>query len=169
MLEHTGSLFCIDSDYTVHSKVYPVVIPNSIGWSVDNKTLYFTHSTERIIYGYDFDAKSGGISNKRHFYVHDGPGEPDGFKIDVEGNLWQAVYGEGCVLKISPEGKLIGKISLPTRAITCPVFVGEDLFITTAAEEDAVKFPESAKYGGALFKVHVGVKGIAEHAFKLKN
>lgn len=168
MLKPSGSVFCIDSDYTVHAKVYPVVIPNSIGWSVDNKTLYFTHSTERIIYSYDFNASTGEISNKKSFYVHDGPGEPDGFKIDVEGNLWQAVYGEGSVLKISPQGKLVGKISLPTRAITCPVFVGEDLFITTAAEEETDKYPESAKYGGGLFKVHVGVKGLPEHTFKLK-
>jgi sugar lactone lactonase YvrE len=147
--------------------VHPVTIPNSIGWSLDNKTLYFTHSTERIIYAYDYEASTGAITNKRAFYTHDGPGEPDGFKIDVEGNLWQAVYGEACVLRISPEGKLIGKINLPTRNVTCPAFVGEDLFITTAAEEDAENHPESAKHGGGLFKVHVGIKGVGEHAFKL--
>lgn len=44
--------------------------------------------------------------------------------------------------------------------------VGEDLYITSAEEEDAGKFPESTKFQGAAFKVHVGVKGEKLHGFR---
>lgn len=79
----------------------------------------------------------------------------------MEGNLWSAVYGESRVLKISPEGKLIGEILLPAKAITCPVFVGTELFITSASDKG------ESKYGGDLFSVDVGVKGVETFKFKI--
>lgn len=144
-----------------------LTIPNGVGWSRDHKTLYFTHSTEGTIYAYDFDATDGSISNKRVFWKLEGEGDPDGFKMDSEGYIWQAVYGQGRVLRLSPEGEIVGEITLPTRCITCPAFVGEELWITTAEEEDPEKYPESAKYGGGLFKVNVGVTGLQDYKFKL--
>jgi sugar lactone lactonase YvrE len=86
--------------------------------------------------------------------------------MDEEGYIWQAIYGESKVLRISPEGKVVGEIRYPTRAITCPVFVGTELWATSAGEEDE-KEVESAKYGGALFKCDVGVRGLREFKFKL--
>lgn len=144
------------------------MIPNSVGWSPDNTTMYFTHSTERKVYAWDYAPADGALSRKRVFYTHDGPGEPDGFRVDEAGNLWHAVYGEGRVLKISPEGALVGEILLPTKAITCVQFVGTELFITTASlgeEEDTTQ--EQRENGGALFRVDVGVKGLDFFEFKL--
>jgi sugar lactone lactonase YvrE len=146
---------------------HPVTIPNGIGWTPDNKTLLFTHSTENKIFGYDFSPATGDISNERVFYYHDGPGDPDGWKMDRDGFIWQAVYGEGKVLKISPEGKLVGEVGLPTRNITCPCFAGEELWVTSAEEDEPEKHSESAKYGGALFRVNVGTTGIKEYKFRL--
>lgn len=141
-------------------------IPNGVGWSRDQQTMYFTHSTERSIIAFDYEAETGEITNERVFWKYEGPGEPDGFKMDAEGYLWQAIYGDSKVLRISPEGKVVGEITYPTRAITCPVFIGTELWVTTAAEEDE-KEVESMKYGGAVFKVDVGVGGMKEFKFKL--
>jgi sugar lactone lactonase YvrE len=146
---------------------HPVTIPNGIGWTPDNKTLLFTHSTENKIFAYDFSPLTGSISNERIFYYHDGPGDPDGWKMDRNGFIWQCVYGEGKVLKISPEGKLVGEIEMPTRNVTCPCFVGEELWITSAEEDKPEKNPESARFGGALFRVNVGVTGTKEYKFRL--
>ena len=143
------------------------MIPNSIGWSLSNDTLYLVHSSEQTIYAYDFDASSGAISNPRIFWKLDSKSEPDGFAIDTDGNIWQAVYGGGNVLKISPDGKVVGEIVLPTRNVTCCAFAGTTLFITTAKDEDEKTHPESAKNSGALYKVDVGIGGVAKHEFKL--
>ncbi|KFY01483.1 hypothetical protein V490_00893, partial [Pseudogymnoascus sp. VKM F-3557] len=164
-----GHLLSFDSSLTRETHRSELVIPNSVGWSLSNTTFYLVHSTEATIYAYDFDAATGAISNPRVFWKLGTGAEPDGFAIDVEGFIWQAVYGDGKVLRISPEGKTVGEIILPTRNVTCCAFVGEDLWITTASEsaENAKKYPESARNGGALYKINVGIQGLEKHKFRL--
>ncbi|KAF7554760.1 hypothetical protein G7046_g6727 [Stylonectria norvegica] len=159
-----GSLFRFGPG-TREEFIKDVTIPNSIGWSPDNKTMYFTHSTERKVHAFDYDVGTGHVSNQRLFYQHDGPGEPDGFRVDVDGNVWHAVYGEGRVLKISPGGELIGEVKLPTRNITCVQFVETELVVTTAADEDGEV--ESLRFGGAVFRVDVGTRGLDLFEYKL--
>jgi sugar lactone lactonase YvrE len=143
------------------------VIPNSIGWSLDHRTCYFVHSTEKKILAFDYSPLTGNLSNERVFYTHAGTGDPDGFRIDEKGFIWQAIYGEGRVVRISPEGKVVGEVKYPTRAITCPVFVGTELWVTTAGEDDESQV-ESKRYGGGVFKVEVGVGGCKEFEFRLE-
>lgn len=71
------------------------------------------------------------------------------------------------MIKIPPEGKLVGEISIPTRNPTCPVFVGTELFITTAKEDEPENHPASAKYAGNVFRVDVGVKGMPKHKARI--
>ncbi|KAI1082300.1 SMP-30/Gluconolaconase/LRE-like region-domain-containing protein [Whalleya microplaca] len=166
-LQAEGSVFLFDGTRTAQSMRHPVTIPNSVGWSPDGRTLYFTHSTERTIFAFDYAPEDGSISNERVFYVHDGPGEPDGCRVDAEGNLWHAVYGESKVLKISPHGELVGEIKLPTHNITCTQFVGTELFITSAGMEKGEGPDEAVELSGALFRVDVGVRGLEPFLFKL--
>jgi sugar lactone lactonase YvrE len=143
-----------------------LTIPNGVGWSRDQKTLYFTHTTEKRITAFDYSSETGDITNERVFWQHDGHGDPDGFKMDTDGYIWQTISGEGRVLRISPEGKVVGEVKYPTKHITCPVFIGTELWVTTADEgnEEGV---ESKKYGGGIFKVDVGIGGLKEFKFKL--
>jgi sugar lactone lactonase YvrE len=162
-----GSLFVFTPNTTDAELVKPgLTIPNSIGFSPDHKTLYFTHTTQSQVLAWDFDASTGAVSNERVFYQHEGAGSPDGFRVDTEGNIWHAFYGGACVLKISPEGKVVGKVELPTRNVTCTEFVGTELFITTANDDEGEG--ESKEYGGGLFRVDVGARGQEVFKFKLK-
>ncbi|RKU48021.1 hypothetical protein DL546_007188 [Coniochaeta pulveracea] len=161
-----GALFRFDLGKRVGDLKTNLTIPNSIGWSPDGRTMYFTHTTTQQVLAWDYDPKTGEHSNERVFYQHHGPGSPDGFRVDVDGNIWHAFYGGACVLKISPEGKLMGKINLPTKNVTCPEFVGTELWITTAADDQGEE-EESRKYGGGLFKVDVGTRGLPHTDFKL--
>ncbi|KAH8909650.1 regucalcin [Coniochaeta sp. PMI_546] len=131
-----GSLYLFTATKPATLQKPSLIIPNSIGWSPDHKTMYFTHSTPKQVIAWDYDADSGAISNERVFYQHPGPGSPDGFRVDTEGNLWHAVYGEGSVLKLSPRGELVGRIDLPTKNATCVEFVGTTLYITTANDDE---------------------------------
>ncbi|KAL9016153.1 MAG: hypothetical protein Q9185_006485 [Variospora sp. 1 TL-2023] len=163
-----GVLFRLDPDLSLHRMIERASIPNGVGWTLDNKKMYFIDSPTRNIFVFDFDLASGAISNRQVFFhlADDELGVPDGFAMDSAGNLWTAVCGGGKVLKLSPEGKVIGEITLPTRMISCPGFAGEDLFITSAAEEEPEKYPESVQYGGSLFRVHVGVSGKPQNRFR---
>lgn len=145
-----------------------LTIPNGLGWSPDRKIMYFTHSTQRTIYAFDYDVATGAYTNQRPFYVHDGPGEPDGFRVDSQGNIWHAVYGEARVLKISPQAELIGEVHFPTRNITCVQFVGTELFATTAAMDEGTGTDDEIKNSGAVYKVDVGATGLDAFEFKLE-
>lgn len=163
-----GVLFRLDPDLSLHRMLEEVSIPNGMGWTADNKKMYVTDTPTMTIFVFDFDLASGAISNKQVFfhYPDEELGGPDGLVMDSEGNLWTAICGGGKVLRISPEGEITGEVSLPTRMISCPGFAGQDLFITSAEEEEPEKYPESVEYGGSLFKVHVGVSGMPVHRFK---
>ncbi|QPH02236.1 hypothetical protein C2857_006444 [Epichloe festucae Fl1] len=145
--------------------VQGLIIPNSIGWAPDNKTMYYTHSKTREIFALDYNTSSGAVSNQRLFYQHPTSGEPDGFRIDVDGNMWTAIYGESRVLRINPEGQVTGEISLPTRNISCVQFAGTQLVITSGADEDGEG--QSKRYGGNLFKVDVGKAGLELFKFRM--
>jgi len=156
-----GVVFRLDPDLELHRMIEGVTIPNSIGWSADDKAMFFTDTPTKTISKFDYDAATGNISNRRAYFRYEGEeGAPDGFAIDVEGCIWTAIYGAGKVLRISPQGQVIGEISLPTRCVSCPRFVGEDLIMTTAVEEDPKAKPESSRYGGSVFRLGVGVSGM---------
>jgi len=127
--------------------------------------MYFTHSSARQVFAFDYDLVDGSLSNERLFYRHEGEGEPDGFRVDRDGNIWHAVYGEARIIKLSPEGRIIGQVNLPTRNITCCEFVGTELFITCADDEEGEG--DSKRYGGGLFRVDVGTTGLEHYDFKL--
>jgi gluconolactonase len=94
--------------------------PNGLAFSPDETKLYVVESRatpNRLIRVYDvIDGKR--LANDRVF-VDAGPGTPDGFRCDVDGNLWCG-WGMGSpeldgVVVFSPEGQLIGRIRLPER------------------------------------------------------
>ena len=94
--------------------------PNGLAFSPDESKLYLVESRatpNRLILVYDVvDGKT--LANGRVF-VDAGPGTPDGFRIDVDGNLWCG-WGMGSdaldgVVVYNPAGTLIGRIRLPER------------------------------------------------------
>ena len=57
--------------------------------------------------------------------------------VDTIGNLWLAVWNMGCVMCLSPEGKLIETIKLAANKPTSVAFGGNKaqyLFVTSASE-----------------------------------
>jgi sugar lactone lactonase YvrE len=165
-----GVLFRLDTDGSFHRILEAVSIPNGISWNEKDDTMYWTDTPTNNVYAFDFDAKTGNISNQRLFYHHpddESAGSPDGHARDVDGNTWHACYGGSKVVKISPEAELVGEILLPTRNPTCPVFVGTELFITSAQEDDPDRYPESARFGGCVFRVDVGVEGMPKHRARM--
>ncbi|EME83618.1 Ca2+-binding protein Regucalcin [Pseudocercospora fijiensis CIRAD86] len=166
-----GKLTCMDLDGTLRTVVDKVTCPNGLGWNSTNTIMYWAESASGNLYAFDYDLETGTASNQRVFF-HLEPGSreehntnvPDGLAIDVEDHIWLAVWGSSQVLRISPEGEVVGRIEVPTRFVTCPAFVGTDLYITTAAERDSERHPESAKEGGNLFRCEVGVRGLERFA-----
>lgn len=168
-----GSLWRLDPDLSIHEVIKGgIFISNGISFSLDEKVMYFTDSGKRRIDAYDYDVETGEISNRRAFYKHRQSGldgdvaVPDGHAMDSEGCIWAAIYGGSKVVRISPQGKVIAEVRLPTRNITDVSFVEDDIFIICAKDENK-KYPKSMEMSGHLFRCHVGVKGHPLNKFKL--
>ncbi|MFA6267372.1 MAG: SMP-30/gluconolactonase/LRE family protein [Pseudolabrys sp.] len=93
--------------------------PNGLAFSPDETLLYIVESRAepRKILSYEVGAGDK-LSNRKEL-INAGPGgTPDGFRVDVDGNLW---CGWGMTPELdgvrvfSPEGEPIGHISLPER------------------------------------------------------
>jgi gluconolactonase len=93
--------------------------PNGLAFSPDEKLLYIVESraTPRKILAYD--VQDGRRLANRRVFIDAGPGTPDGFRLDVDGNLWcgwgMGQAGLDGVHVFNPDGKLIGRIDLPER------------------------------------------------------
>jgi gluconolactonase len=95
--------------------------PNGLAFSPDEKILYVVESRatpNRLLLAFDVVDGGRALANKRVF-IDAGPGTPDGFRVDVDGNLWCG-WGMGKaeldgVMVFSPAGKAIGRIALPER------------------------------------------------------
>ena len=94
--------------------------PNGLAFSPDEKKLYIVESRAepRTILAFDVAASGDKISNRK-LLIDSGPqGTPDGFRVDVDGNLW---CGWGMTPELdgvrvfTPQGEPIGHISLPER------------------------------------------------------
>lgn len=160
-----GMLVCLDIDGKIRRVVEGVTCPNGLGWNTANTTMYWAESFSGNVYAFDYDLKTGMATGQRvFFHLQPGPEEntnvPDGLVVDEQDHIWLAVWGSSQVLRVSPQGCVVGKIELPTRFVTCPTFAGTDLFITTASERDPEKYPQSARCGGHLFKCSVGIRGL---------
>jgi gluconolactonase len=94
--------------------------PNGLAFSPDESILYIveSRSVPRKILAYD--VKSGTTLANRRVLIDAGPqGTPDGFRVDVDGNLWcgwgMGHEGLDGVHVFNPDGRLIGRIDLPER------------------------------------------------------
>jgi gluconolactonase len=93
--------------------------PNGLAFSPDGKVLYVSNTEpEMFVRAYAVNA-DGALSDERELIriPADNPygnGLPDGLKVDSKGNVWTT--GPGGLLVVSPSGKLLGRIQLPSRA-----------------------------------------------------
>ena len=134
---HAGSLYVLEKDFTVNTKITGVTCSNGIAWSPDHKTLYYIDTPTRNVVAYNYDVINGNITDKRVVInIPKGKGYPDGMTIDTEGMLWIALWDGWKVIRYNPyTGKKLHQIILPVSKVTSCVFGGdtmEDLYITSA-------------------------------------
>ena len=93
--------------------------PNGLAFSPDERVLYVVEcaATPRRLLAFDVSADGRSLANQRMF-IDAGEGSPDGFRVDIDGNLW---CGWGMtpeldgVMVFNAAGAPIGRIALPER------------------------------------------------------
>ena len=142
-------------------------LSNGIGWSPDNRTMYFAETYEGRIYRYDFDLDTGHASNREVFVqLPPGPGgHPDGLTVDAQGGVWCALFEGGRVNRYRPNGELDRSLVTPVSRPTSCIFGGPDLrtlFITSARHGLDAEAQAREPDAGGVFALDVSEQGIPE-------
>ena len=138
-----------------------VAIANSICFSLDGATMYFSDTLTRRIMQCDYDAQSAQVSQVRVFaHVADCANGvaayPDGSVIDRNGCLWNAQWGAAQIVQYAPNGNTLLVIPVPVKNPTCPAFGGVDLDIlsvTTSRQEMTEQELIQTPHAGGLFSI----------------
>lgn len=161
--DYSAAFYRMEFDGTIVELFDGVGNSNGLDWSVDGKILYYNDTPTKRTDCFSFsDSK---VSDRKTVITYTG-GNPDGMTIDIDGNLWTALWGSGTAVCVNPKnGKIIDKIEFPVSQIACCTFAGEDmktLVVTTAAHGVMLKDEPLA---GATFAVKLSVGGIEPNKF----
>jgi sugar lactone lactonase YvrE len=165
----TGSLYRVDPDLAIAVMATDVHLSNGLGWSPDDRLLYYTDSLRRTIWVYDYDLVAGAIDNCRVFAtVPADAGVPDGLCVDAEGFVWSAHWGGARLTRYAPDGRIERVVATPVPQPSCPAFGGPDLatlYVTSAAIGMSAADLAAAPHGGGLLALEVGVRGLPTNRF----
>jgi sugar lactone lactonase YvrE len=167
--EGGGFLARIAATGRAHVVLPSVSISNGIGWSPDERLMYYVDSPTHRIDVFDFDTATGEITRRRPLAeVGDTDGVPDGLCVDAHGCVWVAVNGGGQVRRYTADGVLDRVVDVPARQVSACCFGGDDLsdlYVTTGREgftdQDAAEQP----LAGSLFVAPDITAGLATPRF----
>jgi gluconolactonase len=126
-----GELIRLDTAVIPYAdgKTVPLVFPNGVALSPDEKNLYLCVSDPDHPVFMKYDVQEDGALKNGHIFFDTAPmfakkmpGLPDGIKCDVKGNVWAT--GPGGVFIFTPQGKHIG--TLLTNDRTANIGWGDD-------------------------------------------
>ena len=161
--DRLARLYQLHADGELIKLLDGIGISNGMGFTPDHKGMYYTDTSKRAIYVFDYDQNSGIISNQNTFIVvPEGEGAPDGMTVDAEGYLWSARWGGSCLVRYSPDGIEERRIRFPVKKVSSVTFGGKDytdIYVTTAGGNNKREDGASA---GALFRISLGIKGVPE-------
>jgi sugar lactone lactonase YvrE len=120
--------------------------PNGLAFSPDESLLYIDDTDRAHVRVFDVNP-DGTVSGGRVFAELEGdePGDVDGMKVDIEGNVY--VTGPGGIWVFDQSGGMLGRIDVPEVAANM-AWGGEDwktLYITATA---------------SLYRIGLGIEGI---------
>lgn len=162
-----GSLYRTDADMQATRIRGNVGISNGLGWSPDNKIMYYADSPAGCIYAYDFDFATGTPTNERVFVTVD-KGVPDGLTVDHEGFVWNCQWDAWRVVRYAPDGSVAFTLEMPVQRPTSCMFGGSDLatlYITSASINLTDAERASQPHAGCVFQVATTTRGMPEPLF----
>lgn len=163
-----GKLIRVDPDGKACVVDDGIHLANGLGFSPDEKTLYFSDSAARRIYAYDYDRTSGNVRNRRVFVqVPANEGIPDGLTVDAAGFVWSAQWYGSCIVRYDPDGRRERRIHVPATQTSSVAFGGKGLvgiFVTSAAKSWASPlmpdwYDAQSGCGGALYRINLDIVG----------
>ncbi|MEQ1859493.1 MAG: SMP-30/gluconolactonase/LRE family protein [Chthoniobacteraceae bacterium] len=159
--ETSGGLVRVDRDGSITLLFRGTGVSNGMGFSPDSRTFYWTCSTRRRIFAFDYDRATGGLSGERVFYqANDDEGIPDGMTVDRDGHVWSARWDGFAVVHHALDGSVVERFTFPVAKVSSLCFGGpalDEFFITTAGG-----VPGNDTADGSIYRWRAGVSGAPE-------
>ena len=150
-----GHVYHIGADGKMVSVADDLHYANGIVLSHDGKTLYVIESEAARIIQFKV-ADDGSLSDRRLFFryadigmTHEGAAQPypDGMKLDKAGNFFVGHFSAPQILVLSPEGKVLGEIQVPSSATPNLALSADESTVYVMAVADTANAP----YLGAVW------------------
>jgi D-xylonolactonase len=158
----SGGLYRLERDGRVRALFKQTGIANGMGFTRDARHFYWTCSTTRQIFRFDYERESGTLGNRVLFHRASEPNDtPDGLTLDAEDRVWSARWGGACVLRLDWNGEVAERLPLPVERVSAVAFGGpafDTLYVTTAAGA-----PGGTGDDGTLYRLRTDARGRAEH------
>lgn len=162
-----GGLYRVTKEGASETIRSEIGISNTMCWDVARRRFYTGDTLKNELWAFDYDPATGAVSGQSTWFSGFERGSPDGSQIDSEGHVWNCRYHGGCIVRVSPEGKVSRVLDMPVSNITNCTFGGADLktlYITTAQGGNG----PLERLAGGLFAIELDVAGLAETVFKLE-
>lgn len=141
-------------------------LPNGIGWSPDDATMYLADSYAHVVLRADFDAVDGRVGEFTPLCRVE-PGMPDGLAVDGDGCVWVAVWGGGHIRRYSPGGRLLALVPLPvSQPSSCAFAEDGTLYITSARAGLDAPTLAAQPHAGSVFALPTGCAGVPVAPFE---
>ncbi|MHB1157957.1 MAG: SMP-30/gluconolactonase/LRE family protein [Phycisphaerales bacterium] len=163
-----GGLYHVTSAGQITNLFRGTNCANGMAFTADRQTFYWTDSTNKHLYAFDFSPDTSSLSNRRLLIDSaELQGVPDGMTIDTEGRLYSTRWGGFAIYIHNPDGSLIRKIDMPVERISSCTFAGPnlaDLYVTTANPSGEITSGGASPGGdGALYRIRgLNFRGRAE-------
>lgn len=156
-----GELHRIALDGSSEEMYGGVSLTNGIAFSPDGSQIYHADTGNNHVICHDIEGdrfvNRRALAPREKFF-------PDGLAVDEEGTIWVADYMDGCVVGLDTTGAEVGRIDVPSNAVTSLCFGGadrRDVYIVTA---DNTEDPTRA---GTIFRTKADVPGVAVPAARV--
>lgn len=147
-----GGVYWMSPDHSeIREIAHPVMTPNGIGLSPDEKTLYVAQTEGAKLWAFDVTGpgeirKQGFPSPNGGRLLHTGRNYQryDSLAVEANGNICVATLIEGGISVISPDGECVEFVPMPDHYTTNIAFGGENLqtaYITLSQTGRLVSMP----------------------------
>ncbi len=164
-----GSLYRLDPDGALNVVETGLSLCNGPDWNLADDRMYLVDNFRGRILAYPFDAATGalGAASVIAEFPNTGPA-PGGLAVDAEDHLWLPMWDGGEVLRLTPEGKIVSRISVPVLKPTGAAFGGEGLrtlYVTSSRIRMSATQLDRWPLSGSVFAIETGVRGRLPYAF----
>jgi sugar lactone lactonase YvrE len=156
-----GALFRVDRGRRAEALLTGLGIPNTLAWSTDGRTLFHADSRAGALFAYPLDAHGTPSGGKRRLLAG---GVPDGSATDHDGQLWNARWGDGEILRLDVSAggpaRATLRLPVPARQPTSCCFGGprgDRLYVTSAR----IGLAHPGELEGHVFEFDLSATGLA--------